>query len=175
MPIVRHQLAARGTTFTNAFVENPLCCPSRSTVLTGQFSHSTGIYENAPPNGGFQDFEDASTIATWLQSAGYRTGLVGKYLNGYTVTNGHYVPPGWSRWVVHSAGGEYFDYNLSVDGTNVTYGNEEADYSTDVFGGYARDFITGTPGDVPLFLYFAPHAPHGLTDGPPIPAPRDVG
>jgi N-acetylglucosamine-6-sulfatase len=176
MSIVERELAGKGVSFANAFAENPLCCPSRATVLTGQFSHTTGIYKNSPPNGGFQDFVDGSTIATWLQARGYRTGLIGKYMNGYSTTNGEYVPPGWSRWVAHSGGGQYFGYMLSVDGINVAYGQDESDYSTDVFAGYGREFITTTPARQPLFLYFAPHAPHGLTDlSPPIPAPRHAG
>jgi N-acetylglucosamine-6-sulfatase len=77
MPIVRHALGNHGVTFTNAYVVNPVCCPSRSTILTGLYSHSTGVYTN-DLFGGFAAFDDDSTIATWLHDAGYRTGLFGK-------------------------------------------------------------------------------------------------
>src|SRR5205814_1735018 len=89
MPIVQSQLVARGIDFPNAFVVNPECCPSRSTILTGEYSHKTGVYSNKPPDGGFQAFEpdEGSTLATWLHGAGYHTGLVGKYLNGYDDTD----------------------------------------------------------------------------------------
>ena len=86
MPTVQAELVRKGVTFTNAFVVNPLCCPSRASLLTGLYSHSTGVYTN----GGFTNFKDTSTLATWLRRAGYRTGFFGKYLNGYT---GTIVPP----------------------------------------------------------------------------------
>ena len=95
MPIVKRELSDRGTTFTEAAVVNPWCCPSRATFLTGQYSHSHGVYTNSSPYGGFAKFDPKSTIATKLQAAGYRTALLGKYLNGYS---GRIVPPGWSRW-----------------------------------------------------------------------------
>src|SRR5437867_3188831 len=80
MPNVQRFLVRKGVTFTNGFVVNALCCPSRASILTGQYSHHTGVYGNAPPNGGFPAFHDASTVATWLHDAGYTTGLIGKYL-----------------------------------------------------------------------------------------------
>src|SRR5206468_5871464 len=64
MPIVRSLLVEHGVTFTNSFVSNSLCCPSRASILTGQYSHTTGIYSNRPPWGGFADFRDSSTVAT---------------------------------------------------------------------------------------------------------------
>src|SRR5437773_12533237 len=81
MPNVRRLLARPGVSLANAFVVNSLCCPSRGSFVTGQYSHSTGIYTEAPPNGGFRKFRDSSTVATWLHAAGYHTGLFGKYLN----------------------------------------------------------------------------------------------
>ena len=93
MPTVK-ALAARGVTFTNSFVVNPLCCPSRASLLTGQYSHSTGVYGNTPPHGGFPSFRDWHTIATVLHAAGYTTGFFGKYLNRYGVgqASARYVP-----------------------------------------------------------------------------------
>ena len=82
-----------GVTFTNGHVTTALCCPSRTSILTGQYSHRTGVLDNNPPDGGAQVFDDSSTIATWLQAAGYRTGFVGKYLNGYASLS-PYIPPG---------------------------------------------------------------------------------
>ena len=86
MPAVQRRLVAHGVTFTNAFVVNSLCCPSRASILTGQYSHSTGVYTNTRHNhGGFRAFRahEGSTVATWLHAAGYRTALVGKYLNDF--------------------------------------------------------------------------------------------
>lgn len=171
MPTVQEWMVEDGVTFTQAFVVNPLCCPSRTSILTGQLSHTTGIYDNSPPYGSFFAFDDSSTIATWLDAAGYRTALIGKYLNKYQESEAGYVPPGWDRWVAfvsEEGNGGYFDYSMSVDGTLVDYGSEDADYSTDVLAGEAESFIRTTPSDEPLFLMFDPKAPHD----PAIPAPR---
>lgn len=165
MPALQRHLADRGVTFTNAFVVNPLCCPSRASILTGQYSHSTGVYENQGPFGGFKVFDDSSTIATWLDESGYTTALMGKYMNGYTLLRSSYVPPGWDRWLAFAEGG-YFDYTLSIDGRNQEFGSLPEDYSTDVLAGRASSFIRNTDG--PLFLYWAPKAPHL----PAKPAPR---
>jgi arylsulfatase A-like enzyme len=158
MPNVESLLAAHGVTFHNDFVVNSLCCPSRTSILTGNYSHTTHVYKNLPPNGGFQTFgtQDRSTVATWLEAAGYRTALVGKYLNGYEHTS--YVPPGWDRWVAYVTGTDYYDYTLDVDGRLESHGHTPSDYSTDVLTNYAVDFVKNTTG--PIFLYFAPNAPH---------------
>lgn len=158
MPNVQRLLVDRGVTFSNSFVVNPLCCPSRATLLTGDYSHTTGVYRQIPPHGGFDSFEDGSTIATWLHSAGYATALIGKYLNGYqqAATSG-YVPPGWDRWVAFATPG-YQGYRLNVDGAVVEHASEPSDYSTTVLGSAAEDFIRTTTG--PIFLEFAPNAPH---------------
>ena len=86
MPKTRHLLADHGVQFTNSFVVNSLCCPSRASILTGQYSHGTGVYTNFPPLGGYHAFDPTTTIATVLQARGYQTALMGKYLNGYTAT-----------------------------------------------------------------------------------------
>ena len=176
MPKLRSNLIDRGITFSNAFAENPACCPSRASILTGQSSHTTGVWRNIPPFGGYKSFQDSSTLATWLDASGYRTALVGKYFNGYAGAT--YVPPGWDRWVALNGGTyRYFDYKLNVDGVTTPYGTAEGDYSTDVLASYASTFIRNTPGDQPLFLTFTPNAPHGVArgtalSGPPVPAPR---
>lgn len=170
MPTVRHRIGGAGVKFRNGFVVNPLCCPSRASILTGQYSHSTGLYRNEPPYGGFPSFDDSSTLPVWLSEAGYKTGLFGKYLNQYRETT--YVPPGWSRWVVPmaSATDQYFDYDLNVDGTMTHRGTAPEDYLTDVLADHAVSWIKKNPTR-PLFLYFAPKAPHG----PATPAPRHAG
>jgi len=117
MPVVRRLLVDHGVTFANAFVTNSDCCPSRSTILTGNYSHTTGIYVNRPPHGGAVDFhrygDDRSTIATWLHDAGYHTGLVGKYLNGY---HGRFIPPGWDVWNAFNWGFHYYGFQLFENG-----------------------------------------------------------
>jgi arylsulfatase A-like enzyme len=166
MPVLQRELVEQGTLFTRSFVTNPLCCPSRATLLTGRYSHSTGVYTNGGTHGGFPAFDDSSTLATWLHAAGYRTGLVGKYLNHYT--DASYVPPGWDDWHAFLGNPGYVDYTLTNDGARTSYGSTAADYSTDVLAGLATDFIASTPPGEPLFLYFTPYAPHV----PARPAPR---
>src|SRR5215204_5408296 len=96
---IRAVMGSNGTTFENAYVTYSLCCPSRATILRGQYPHNHSIIGNAPPEGGEPKFRqlglDRSTIATWLDDAGYRTKLVGKYMNDYKDL---YVPPGWDEW-----------------------------------------------------------------------------
>jgi arylsulfatase A-like enzyme len=174
MPTVQSELVSKGTTFTNGFVVDPLCCPSRASILTGKYSHSTDIYDNKPPHGGFQTFNanggESSTIATWLHDAGYHTGLVGKYMNGYFPSDAAYIPPGWDSWVAQTIDnretGLYKDYYLSNQGMLEYHGTTAADYSTDVLNGYAKQFLQDAPADQPLFLYYAPVAPH-LVAPPP--------
>jgi N-acetylglucosamine-6-sulfatase len=172
MPTVQSELVGRGVTFENGFVTNPLCCPSRTSVLTGAYSHSTGVWGNTGPHGGFDRFDDDSTVATWLDGAGYETALMGKYLVGYP--GGPYVPPGWDRWVVftrdddENASGPalgYYTYGYNIDGADFPF-VEQATYSTDFLAQEALSFLQAAPR--PFFLYFAPFAPHK----PSIPAER---
>ena len=141
MPNVQALLAQHGVRFTNTFEPNSLCCPSRSTILSGQFSNHSGVWNNAAPNGGFRAFipHENQTIAVWLHNAGYRTGLIGKYLNQFTVNTaksannptGLLARPGWDYWTsfINSgesgAGGEppaYYDYHLDLGATQSTPG-----------------------------------------------------
>jgi arylsulfatase A-like enzyme len=166
---VQEVLKQHGVTFKNAFVTNSLCCPSRTTILTGKYSHSTGVYSNAPPHGGFPSFHDRTTIATVLHGAGYRTALIGKYLNAYrAAAHAGYVPPGWDRWFAFAGdNGHYYSYDVTDNGRIRHFGSRPADYSTNVLANQAVGFIRNTRG--PLFLYFTPSAPHL----PAIPAPQD--
>jgi arylsulfatase A-like enzyme len=186
VPYMRHVQAMQreGTSFDRYVVTDSLCCPSRASILTGRYPHSTGVRANVPPFGGFDVFhivEEWSTFATSLQQVGYRTGLFGKYMNGYT-PNGRvddvrrFVPPGWSQWAGIGNGDRYFDYKLLVKPLNrppqvVRYGNRRSDYATDVIARHGRRFITHAVRDrVPFMVelsVFAPHFPY-------TPAPRDA-
>jgi N-acetylglucosamine-6-sulfatase len=167
MPHVQ-ALEKQGTTFANYTVTDSLCCPSRSSIFSGRFPHDTGVYTNGGSDGGFQTFksrgEESSTFATDLQHAGYRTAMMGKYLNGYQPKD-KYVPPGWNEWDVAGNGYPEYNYNLLENGRIQHYGH---DYLTDVVSAKASSFITGSAAAGKPFLVevatFAPHAPYTPDD-----------
>jgi N-acetylglucosamine-6-sulfatase len=172
MPRTRALIGGEGTRFTNAYVVNPSCCPSRASILTGGYSHTTGVFANHRPYGGRPVFQreggEASNIATALHDAGYRTALIGKYMNENRDAT---PPPGWDRYFAFlDVNGRYFDYTISADGDVRWYGDDPGDYSTDVFRRHATSFIASTPAHRSLFLYFAPFAPHNR----PVAAPGDA-
>jgi N-acetylglucosamine-6-sulfatase len=180
MPQVQ-ALQADGMTFNNYFVSDSLCCPSRSSIFTGEFPHDTGVFTNAGPFGGLNAFynhgDEDRTFNLTLQRAGYRTAMMGKYINGYLQGPGRSpipstgVPPGWSEWDVAGWGYREFNYELNIDGTVHYFGDAPRDYLTDVIARRGVRFIdrsaaTGTP----FFLELATFAPHT----PYVPAPRDA-
>jgi N-acetylglucosamine-6-sulfatase len=180
MPAVQRLLVAQGVTFTNSFTTTPLCMPSRTSLLTGQYAHHTGALTNFPPRGGSNLFvgPDASTVATWLHQAGYRTGIYGKYVNLYQFqcpphTATCYRPPGWDEWHVLLDEATY-NYRLTDGSSIVSYGSDPEDYSTDVLAAKAADFVRNTHGQ-PFLLFVAFHEPHDEGLLPPIPAPRHGG
>lgn len=163
MPNVQKELVAKGVNFTNAYVTTPLCCPSRASILTGLYVHNHGVKTNRPPIGGATVFDDSSTLPLWLQSAGYRTALMGKYLNNYDALPQGYVPPGWDEWdafVIKDVEKDfYYGYSLNENGEIVQYGFNSRDYSTDVLSNKAVDFIHKN-NDVPFFLMLTVYSPH---------------
>jgi arylsulfatase A-like enzyme len=168
-------MTAHGTTLTKYFVTDSLCCPSRASILRGQYVHNHGVEGNLPPGGGFEHWQqlrrDQSTVATWLHDSGYRTALLGKYLNGYPDTVAPtYVPPGWDEWASPSGGNPYAEYNyqLNENGTLRHYGSDPGSYLVDVLAKKSRDFIAAQHGAQPFFMYVAPYVPHQ----PATPAPR---
>jgi arylsulfatase A-like enzyme len=160
MPNVRRLLGGHGVTFRNFYVTTSLCCPARTSILTGQYSRHTGVYDNVGPRGGAVAFDDRSTVATWLSGAGYTTGLVGKYLNGYPSLGRCYFPPGWNEWDALASEPEahYYDYVLNHDGRLEHYGNGLSDYSTSVL--FRKGISFARTARQPFFLYLAPSVPH---------------
>jgi N-acetylglucosamine-6-sulfatase len=162
MPHVHHDLVRQGTRFTNAFVVNPLCCPSRTSILTGDYSHTTGVYTDGGVDGP-QTFDPSSTLAVWLQDAGYRTALAGKYVNHF---KGPAPPPGWDRWWSYSGPFAYYGYRIDANGRLVQEGHTRKSYATDRFGADALGFLRSIPATSPFFLYFAPYSPHAPATPP---------
>ena len=156
--------------FPRAVASTPLCCPSRSTILTGRYDTQTGVRDNSQG----QNLDDTNTLPVWLHDGGYTTGLVGKYLNFYPWGGAPFVPPGWDRWFAKENADEstaYYDYEVVDQGIVRHYGDAPEDYATDVLGAQALRFVQDAPADAPWFLYFSPNAPHL----PWVPAPAHVG
>jgi len=167
MQKVTSLLVNKGVLFQNHFVTTALCAPSRSSILSGKYAHTTGVHSNGGSDGGVQAFDDSSTVAVWLKAAGYHTGIFGKYLNGYNQI-APYQAPGWDEWHVFKAPG-YFGYHLIENGVDVAYGSADADYSADVLRDKVVQFIATS--SEPFFVEFTPYNPHA----PATPAPRHVG
>jgi arylsulfatase A-like enzyme len=172
MPALQRLLIPAGTTFLRAYATTALCCPSRVSMLTGRYARHTGVIDNQ----GLTAFDDGSTLATWLEDAGYRTALVGRYLNGYGETPGavpdDYVPPGWTSWhafwgrpgysgyslVERDPGGRATTVRIEGDVSSPDPCGASATYSTDLLCRRALEFV-GTSAD-PFFLLFTPFSPH---------------
>lgn len=175
-PNIFDRIAAAGATFERAYVTDSLCCPSRTTLLRGQYTHNHGVLTNGGATGGYERYGtldlEASTLATWLRGAGYQTALVGKYINGYPLpADPLHVPPGWTTWVSPSDGNPYgsYNYTLNVDGRPERHGRAAEDHITDVLAGHADAFLDrAARSDAPFFALVAPYAPHAPAD----PAPR---
>ncbi len=186
MNAVESRIGDRGVTFANSFVNFSKCCPSRATFLTGQYARNHRVVGNVPPLGGFAKFQRLhghDNLAVWLRAAGYRTALIGKYLNGYV--SHPVVPAGWSEWD-GGLGGAVYDYAINHNGKIVHYGTEPEDFKQDVLTDKALHFIgDGVVKRRPFFLwltYSAPHTnppdpnpqPPSDCDGAAKPAPRDA-
>jgi N-acetylglucosamine-6-sulfatase len=187
VPYMPHVLAMqrRGETFSNYFVTDSLCCPSRASIFTGRFPHNTHVTSNGPPYGGFRVFhergEELHTFATALQSRGYETAMMGKYLNGYqpggnAAGEGSMpaspLPAGWNEWDVAGNGYPEFGYTLNENGQPGEYGLQAHEYLTDVLARKGLDFIDhAANARRPFLLELATFAPHS----PFTPAPRDEG
>ncbi|RAY14326.1 hypothetical protein DPM19_15255 [Actinomadura craniellae] len=178
MPRLKRLLTDRGVSLSRYYISTASCCPSRATLLRGQYAHNTKVLTNAPPNGGYAVYHrrglEQSNLGTWLRGAGYRTGFFGKYLNGYPwgiVPNTH-VPPGWDTWVSPVGGNPYeqYYYTLNEDGRLRRFGRAPEDYLTDVLADRVDGFLA-KDDDRPFFAYLPVYNPHS----PATPAPRHRG
>ena len=161
-------LQDKGLTFTNHTVTDSLCCPSRSSILRGQYIHNHRVVSNtSKTGGGWPTFrksgEHRDCLPVWLDAAGVTTGLFGKYLNDYPGTPGtaRYVPPGWDQWAVPvSRGDSYtgYDYRLNDNGRLARYGKKPTDFLNDVITQKATEFIQTSPEG--FFLTLSTYNPH---------------
>jgi arylsulfatase A-like enzyme len=148
MPNVRRLLAARGTTFTEAIDSFPLCCPARATFITGQYAHNHGVGGNFYPYGWYGMKDRGNTLPRWLQKVGYRTALIGKWLNGYGAQDAHgEVPVGFDMWhgLLDVSAYDYYNFVMNSDGALKTWG--DADFARKLVE-FAKIEVTPNPGGV---------------------------
>ena len=201
MPNTLSLIASQGITFNKYYVSNPLCCPSRTTMLTGRYSHNNGVVTNFFPSGGYYKFDQQNNLAVWLHNRGYKTSHVGKFLNQYGDNDPTEIPQGWSDWhtVIGDArlfygyttndNGVVSDPHGAYDDATKSYPEkdpascpdnppplQECNYLTDVITQDALDAVNKYSAE-PFYLQVDYTTPHGdiALPGGPEPATRDAG
>jgi N-acetylglucosamine-6-sulfatase len=176
MPKTRKLIGDAGIVFKNAFVTSPLCCPSRSSILTGNYAHNNGAINNSLSgncsSATWQRKSETNTFAVHLRKLGYDTFFAGKYLNQYGDKKAGgvaHVPPGWKEWHGLVGNSKYYDYMLSVNGKEEAHGHEyNKDYLTNLISERAVEFLTRQTTSTPFLMMLSTPACHA----PFTPAPQ---
>lgn len=186
MPKTKRLLADHGTTFGRYMVTTAECCPSRASLLTGQYAHNHGVTSNQTAYPALID--KGSVLPVWLHNAGYKTLHVGKFLNKYQdfADPPTQVAPGWDKWYTIMGDAPYYGYDYYVNGTVRHRGRGDSDYVTRVLDRRATNLVeTHARKRKPFYLELDERAPHALRGRNPndrcqrvhgaIPAARDEG
>ena len=179
MPQTRRLVGDQGARFDRYYVEQSTCCTSRASILSGQYTHNHGVRGNHYPAGGFfrwHDGRESTALPTWLESGGYSSALLGKYLNEYPYPAGYngtdvektaftkFVPPGWQSWFSPVGGKPYrqSDTIMNVNGAVDTAPRPE--FLEELMGDRLLDLVDGLDGmnlrGGGRFLYYSSYAPH---------------
>uniref|UniRef100_UPI0037E96728 glucosamine (N-acetyl)-6-sulfatase (Sanfilippo disease IIID), b n=1 Tax=Semicossyphus pulcher TaxID=241346 RepID=UPI0037E96728 len=178
-----------GATFVNAYTVSPLCCPSRSSIFTGQYPHNHEVRNNSVSGNCssvlWQKGPESEAFPLYLNKQKYQTFFAGKYLNQYGKKDGGdvgHVPPGWDQWHALVGNSQYYNYTLSVNGKEEKHGDSyEKDYLTDLITNRSLHFLDDRSPQHPFFLMLSPPAPHSPWTAAPqyqkefgsVKAPRD--
>ena len=180
MPRLRSLLLDKGARFTANVANTPLCGPARAVILSGEYAHNNKVYYNDGPEGGYEAWSrggyDENNLGAWLQAEGYRTGLFGKYINGFPKDRPEtFRPGGWNEFqgVLSDREAHNNRFTLNENGVLKTYDARSGGYQTDLLSRRLEAFIRGAEGtgDRPFFALLALTAPHV----PPEPAERHLG
>jgi arylsulfatase A-like enzyme len=160
---------ADGARFPNAVTPTPLCCPARSSIFTGRYAHNHGVRTNSDRSQ-TGALDQRVTIQAYLDRAGYRTAIAGKYFNAWPLAT---PPPHFDRYATLTYSTAYWEPKMNVNGRV----RQVSGYTTDIVGDRAVSFLdTFERRDAdPWFLYLAPTAPHKPFAAEPQHAAADVG
>jgi len=168
MPKLAKYLGDEGATYQHGYATTAMCCPSRSSLLTGLYVHNHHVYTNNDncSSSYWQQNQEHRTFATYLQGSGYKTAYYGKYLNKYL---GQHIPPGWDEWGGLVKNSRFYNYTINTNGRLKHHGdNYEEDYLPDLITNKTLELISESARSSKPFLTVLSYpGPHGPEDAAP--------